>query len=262
MRFLKYIKLRSVFLSVILLSSYLLPNVAMSQDLPAEPQGHVNDYAHLLSSASQQQLETKLRNYRDTTTTVIVIASINSLNGVSIEEKATKLFNSWNLWQGNKNNGVLILIAKKEHKIRIEVGYGLEGAIPDVMAGRIIRNVLNPSFKKGNYYEGIDRATSIMIQLASGEFEGQLAERKSEKDDTASYIIFALFMFFVFYSSSRKGGGKGGKKRRGSLGSGGFIFLGGGGGGFGSGGGNSGGFGGFSGGGGFGSGGGGASGGW
>lgn len=237
----------------------------LAQDLPAQPTGHVNDFANMLNSSQKQQLETKLRNYRDTTTTVIAVATLKNLNGISIEETATTLFNEWNIWEGDKDNGVLILVAQQERKMRIEVGYGLEGAIPDVMAGRIIREILSPSFKKNAYYAGFDRASSALIQLASGEYTGQLADQNSSgfDSDTVSFIINLLFIIFVIYFSSRRkgGGGKGGKRRR-TLGPGGFIFLGGGGSGGGFGGGSGGGFGGFSGGGGFGSGGGGASGGW
>jgi uncharacterized protein len=251
------------FFITLLLALFLIP-IAEAQNLPTEPVGHVNDFADMLSSSERQQLEQKLRNYRDTTTTVVAIATLESLNGISIEETATTLFNEWNMWEDNKDNGVLILIAKQEQEMRIEVGYGLEGAIPDVMAGRIIREIMSPSFKKGDFYGGLDRATSAIIQLASGEFTGQLAkEQSSSKDnDTASFIIFLLFIAYVIYASARKGGGKrNDKRRRRTLGSGGFIFIGGGGfGGGSSGGGGS--FGGFSGGGGFGSGGGGASGGW
>jgi len=243
------------------LFALLIPTLLAAQDLPSKPVGHVNDFANMLTRPERQQLEQKLRNYRDTTTTVIAIATLQSLNGRSIEETATTLFNDWNMWQGNKDNGVLILVAQQERRMRIEVGYGLEGAIPDVMAGRIIREIISPNFKRGDFYAGFDRATSALIQLASGEFTGQLAESKSEENDMASFIIFILFVIFVVYSSSRKGGGRGnGKRRRRTLGPGGFIILGGGGG-FG-GGSSGGGFGGFSGGGGFGSGGGGASGGW
>jgi len=242
----------------------MLPALVMAQNLPSEPVGHVSDFADMLTTGERQQLEQKLRNYRDTTTTVVAIATLQSLNGISVDEAGTTLFNKWDLWQDDKNNGVLILIAKEERKMRIEVGYGLEGAIPDVMAGRIIREVLSPNFKRGNYYQGFDRATSAIIDLASGEFSGQLAESNSSEDnDMASFIIFILFVIFVVYSSARKGGGKrNGKRRRRTMGSGGFIFLGGGGGFGGGSSGGGGGFGGFSGGGGFGSGGGGASGGW
>ena len=250
------------FVITFLIALFLLPSLVSSQDLPSEPVGHVNDFAKMLTSGERQQLEQKLRNYRDTTTTVISVAILDNLGGISIEEAATTLFNDWKIWEDNKDNGVLIVIAQQERKMRIEVGYGLEGAIPDVMAGRIIREILTPNFKRSDYYGGLDRATSAIIQLASGEFQGQLAdEQTSDGSNTADFIIFLLFLFFVFYSSSRGGGkGRGKRKKRRTLGPGGFIFLGGGGG-F-SGGSSGGGFGGFSGGGGFGSGGGGASGGW
>lgn len=251
---------------VLFLLLLVLPGLSIAQNIPDEPVGHVNDFANFLTAGERQQLETKLRNYRDTTTTVIAIATINSLEGRSVQEVGTEVFNKWNMWEGDQNNGVLILISKEEHRIRIEVGYGLEGAIPDVMAGRIIRNVLTPAFRKGDYYAGLDRATTILIELARGEYEGNLTEEGggSGGSDWASFIVFLFFVIFVIYASSRKGGGRNGGKRRRTLGPGGFIFLGGGfgggsGGGFSSGGG---GFGGFSGGGGFGSGGGGASGGW
>ncbi len=257
-----FYKRLSVILNISLLTIFLVPMLVSAQDLPSEPVGHVNDFAKMLTSNERQQLEQKLRNYRDTTTTVISVATLKNLDGISIEEAATTLFNDWNMWEDNKDNGVLILIAEQDRQMRIEVGYGLEGAIPDVMAGRIIREILTPSFKKSDYHNGLDRATSALIQLASGEFEGELvAEDSSDDNSTADFIVFMLFLFFVFYASSR-GGGKGrgkGRKRR-TPGPGGFIFLGGGGG-FG-GGSSGGGFGGFSGGGGFGSGGGGASGGW
>lgn len=252
----------STILAISLLAIFCIPSLGSAQNLPSQPVGHVNDFAKMLTSNERQQLEQKLRNYRDTTTTVISVAILDNLGGISIEETATTLFNDWKMWEDNKDNGVLILIAQEERKMRIEVGYGLEGAIPDIMAGRIIREILTPSFKKSNYYGGLDRATSALIQLASGEFEGKLADNQSSEDgNTADFIIFLLFLFFVFYSSSRGGGkGRGKRRKRRTLGPGGFIFLGGG---SGFGGGSSGGgFGGFSGGGGFGSGGGGASGGW
>lgn len=253
-------RLKHLMLCVLFVVGIVMSSIA--QDLPSEPVGHVNDFAQMLSNTERQQLETKLRNYRDTTTTVIAVATLESLNGISIQETATTLFNKWNLWEEDKDNGVLILIAPNEREIRIEVGYGLEGAIPDVMAGRIIREIISPSFRKGDYYSGLDRATSAMIDLASGEYTGQLTEERSSQsnDDMLSFVIFILFIVFVVYSSSRRGGGGKGKGKRRTLGPGGFIFLGGGGG-FG-GGSSGGGFGGFSGGGGFGSGGGGASGGW
>jgi uncharacterized protein len=263
--------------SILLLSLFLLilPALSFAQKLPSglpdKPVGYVNDFAHMLSRGQQQRLDNKLRNYRDTTTTVIAIATINSLDGHNIQMVGTKLFSKWKLWQGHKDNGVLILIAKKERKIRIEVGYGLEGAITDLKAGEIIRNVMDPAFKKGKYYAGLNQATSVIIQLALGEYTGNLTKKRSSgRNNIASFIVFLLFIVFVIYSSSRGGRGEddgGPRRRRRTLGPAGFLLLGAGLGGFGRGmgggfGGGGGGFGGFGGMGGFGSGGGGAGGGW
>ncbi|MEX0608536.1 MAG: TPM domain-containing protein [Balneolaceae bacterium] len=229
--------------------------------LPERPTGMVNDFADMLSPSEERQLENKLSSYRDTTTNVIAIATIESLQNYPIEEIASTLFNNWRMWEGDRYNGVLILISEQDRGIKIEVGYGLEGAVPDIMANRIINDILTPSFRENNFYGGLDRATDILIDLAAGEFEGFPERQASDVDIPIDLIIF--FAILIFFLVSRKGGGKGG--RRHSLGSSGIIFYGGGFGGRsggGSGFGGGGGFGGFSGGGGFGSGGGGASGGW
>lgn len=252
--------IRIIARSFAILLLILTPFSLAAQDFPSQPVGMVNDFADIISSAEQQQLETKLRNYRDTTTNVLAIATLADLKGYDIQQVATKMFNEWRMWHEERYNGVLILIAPNERKMWIEVGYGLEGVITDAMAGRIVRNVLTPSFRKGDFYGGLDKATSIMIDLAEGEYEGSLSETGgSGEENIASTIIFILFIIYVIYSIFRRGGGGKGRRRR-TLGSGGFIYMGGGGG-FSSGGGG-GGFGGFSGGGGFGSGGGGAGGGW
>lgn len=229
--------------------------------LPERPRGMVNDYADMLSSSEENALENKLRNYRDTTTNVLAIATFESLEGYSRQEIATTLFNKWRMWEGERYNGVLILISEQDREIQIEVGYGLEGAIPDAMANRIYSDILVPNFRSGNVYSGLDRATDAMIQLAAGEFEGFPEMRKSDNDGIPIDLII-IFVIIIFFLISRGRGGKGGRRR--SLGSNGVIFFGSG---FGSGSGGSsfgggGGFGGFSGGGGFGSGGGGAGGGW
>ncbi|MEX0721790.1 MAG: TPM domain-containing protein [Balneolaceae bacterium] len=231
----------------------------LAQDfLPAQPSGMVNDYADILSASEERQLENKLKSYRDSTTNAFVIATFESLENYPREEIANTLFNNWRMWEGERYNGVLILISEQDREMQIEVGYGLEGAIPDIMANRIVNDILVPSFRQNDFYRGLDRATDVLIELAAGEFEG-MPERESSGGDIPIDLIifFAILLFFLF---SRKKGGKGG--RRHSLGSSGIIFYGGGFGGGAFGGGGGGGFGGFSGGGGFGSGGGGAGGGW
>lgn len=240
-----------------------LPSTIFAQDfLPEKPVGFVNDFADVLSDSEVRILENKLSNYRDTTTNAIVVATIESLEGYSIEEIATNLFNTWDIQYENRANGVLLLVSLNDRKLRIEVGYGLEGAIPDLIAGRIIDEIITPNFRNGSYFGGIDQATTAMMQLAAGEYEGNLTRERSNDDefDPFPIIIFIIIMILLF---TRRG------RRSRSYGPGGFIYWGGvgssnrwngGSGSSGFGGGGS--FGGFGGGGGFSSGGGGASGEW
>jgi len=232
---------------------------AFAQDFfPSQPTGMVNDFADMLTPSEKQRLETKLLSYRDTTTNPFVVATLESLQGYPIEDVAREMHNKWNIQYEERGNGVLILISEQDRAMRIETGYGMEGAIPDIMANRIINDVLTPSFRKGDFYGGIDHSIDIMIDLAAGEFEG-FPEQRSSSGEGFPIDVLIIFIIIIFILVTRGKGGKGG--RRHSLGSSGIIFYGGG---FGSGGGSSGGggFGGFGGGGGFSSGGGGASGGW
>lgn len=262
-------------LLILIPALFISLNIFAQDILPDNPRGFVNDYANMLSSSEINRLERKLSNYRDTTSNVIAIATIESLQGNSIEEVATLTFSKWALYEGNageRDNGVLLLISKGDRAFRIEVGYGLEGAITDAMSSRILNDILTPNFQQGNFYGGIDRATDAMIQLAAGEFEG-FPERRTSNGEGGSIpldVIILIVVIIIVLISRGRGGKHGGGKRTlsgsdvllwGLLSSGprrggGSSF----GGGFGSGGGSS--FGGFGGGGGFGSGGGGASGGW
>lgn len=245
----------------ILLLTLLIAAPLSAQDFPS-PTGHVNDFANLLGDREVQNLESKLRTYRDTTSNVIAIAIVESLQGLPREEVATTIFNEWRMWEGERQNGVLILVAPNEREMQIEVGYGLEGAVTDLQAGRIVDEILRPNFQQGNFYTGLERATTVLMQLGAGEYDA--VDRATEEDSGNFSFIVILIIFIIIYTLVRASGGKGGGRRgRHTLGSGGIVwggggFSGGGSGGFSGGGG----FGGFSGGGGFGSGGGGAGGGW
>ena len=234
-----------------------------TNELPQRPVGMVNDFGNLLTNQEEAILEQKLRNYRDTTSNVVAVAVLENLAGMPREEAATYLFNTWRMWEDERYNGVLILISVQERELQIEVGYGLEGAIPDVMANRIVQDILIPALQSGQVYQGLDRATSALIQLASGEYDAVEITRSSNKGFPIDILIILGLIFYFIISKGR--GGRGGGRTIGAMdvllwssflnsprGRGGF-----GGGGFGGGG-----FGGFSGGGGFGSGGGGAGGSW
>ena len=235
---------------------------------PPNPPRLVVDQANLLSPDQVQILERKLVAFNDSTSNQIAIVTINSLDEVPIEDYAVKLFRDWGIGGSKNNNGVLILVSKNDRKMRIEVGYGLEGAITDLQSNDIIENDLSPNFRSGDYYRGFDQAINSLEKAAVGEYKERGKVKEEEEGGGGGNVIgFIIILIIIFLIVGRgRGGGRGGGmvSRRGvspwiiasmlSGGRGGGF----GGGGFGGGGGG-GGFGGFGGGS---SGGGGASGGW
>lgn len=151
------------FLIVFLLGFFLVSLPIWAQDFP-EPTGHVNDFAQLLSSDYRQSLEQELVDFEEETTAEIAVVTIESLEGDSIEEYAVRLFEQWGIGKKEKDNGLLILIAKEDREMRIEVGYGLEPVITDGRAGRIIREKMRPAFREENYDQ-----TSFRRRSSSGE---------------------------------------------------------------------------------------------
>lgn len=243
-----------------------------AQQVPAPPSPPrlVNDLAQVLQPQEVAALEQKLVSYNDSTTSQIAVVTVPTLGGSEIADYAQKLYESWGIGSKNNNNGILVLVAIQERQARIQTGYGLEGAVPDALAKRIISNTLIPAFRQNQYYAGLDRATDQLIALAKGEYKADPAQtqrprgRRDRTGSGAGFWIIIGILVLVFLLRSRGGGG--GRGGRGGLG-GGFMppiifgdFSGGrgvfGGGGGGGGGGGFGGFGGGS------SGGGGASGSW
>ncbi|MFZ4564473.1 MAG: TPM domain-containing protein, partial [Bacteroidales bacterium] len=240
---------------------------ASAQDIPArpEPPRLVNDFAGILTSDEIQNLEQKLVSFNDSTSTQIVVVIVKSLNGYDYNEFAYKIGQAWGVGQKGKNNGAVLLVKPKypneKGEACIQTGYGLEGVIPDALAKRIVTNEMIPNFQNGNYYAGIDAATTAMISLAKGEYTAdQYAKRKDKKSSPYGLLIPIIIMAVVFtlIRGSRARGSSVGKSLPfwtafwllGSMGRGHSgswnDFSGGGGGGFGGGGG--GGFGGFGGG--------------
>ena len=117
--------------------------------IPAAPSGYVNDYANIIDENSKQQLEKELQLFAASTTNEITVVTIPSLDGDTIEHYATKLFESWKIGNAKNDNGVLLLISRDDRKLRIEVGYGLEGALPDILAQDIINNQITPCLNEG-----------------------------------------------------------------------------------------------------------------
>ncbi len=123
------------------------------------PPSLVVDYANIISAYDQKELNKKLITIDDSSSNQIVVAIVQSLNGEVIEDVALNTFREWGIGNKKTNNGVLLLIALDERKVRIEVGYGLEGAIPDITAKDIIERDIKPAFKQGHYFSGINHAS-------------------------------------------------------------------------------------------------------
>ncbi|MBZ6075654.1 YgcG family protein [Microvirga sp. WGZ8] len=239
----------------------LFPVLALAQSVPALT-GRVVDAANLLKPDEKATLEAKLKAHEDKTSDQVVVATVPSLDGLEVEEYANRLFRQWKLGQGDKNNGALLLVAPKERKVRIEVGYGLEGALTDALSKVIITTAIAPQFQKGNFAGGINAGVDAMLSILTGDAEewqrrAQVREDESDSIDPWVAIVVMVFLFIIISSIVRDARGRPLRRGRGGP----WIIPTGGGWSGGSGGGWSGGGGGFSGGGGS-SGGGGASGSW
>jgi len=165
----------------------------------------VTDVAGILSPQEKQALESKLVLIDDSSSNQIAVVILTTLDGNPIEEYATKLFRTWGIGNKKTNNGILLLIAVQDKKIRIEVGYGLEGAIPDITSINIIDNDLKPAFRSGAYYEGIDKATDDIAKAAVGEYKVARAKKPIGKNNGALLMIIVFVIILVL-----RGGGGGG----------------------------------------------------
>lgn len=171
-----------------------------------------NDFAGLVSKYDADNLERELIALDDSTSNQIVVITVPSLNGEVIEDLAINTFRSWGIGNKKTNNGVLLLIAKEDKKIRIEVGYGLEGTIPDIVAGQIIREDLKPAFQQGNYLSGIQQAIKHLSKAAVGEYKTKREKTKGIGGGSILLIIFILFIILMIIGNS--GGGNSGYANR------------------------------------------------
>lgn len=138
--------------------------------------GRVTDNAQILSQEASRSLTEKLKEHEDRTGNQVVVLTIPTLNGEIIEDYAVKVFNEWKLGQRNKDNGILILVVPNDRQMRIEIGYGLEGTITDGTAGQIIRSVMTPRFKNGDFDGGITEGARVVMDVLNGGILPDLAD--------------------------------------------------------------------------------------
>jgi uncharacterized protein len=166
---------------------------AYSLDVP-RLQGYVNDYAGMISPSAKSRIEEELRAFEQSDSTQIVILTIPSLEGENLEEFSIKVGETWKIGQQGKDNGVLFIVSNRERKIRIEVGRGLEGILTDLMAGRIIDQVIKPRFKQGDFDGGFTAGVSALIDATRGEFQAEQRPAQRRQSGFPPFLTFLMFL--------------------------------------------------------------------
>lgn len=202
---------------LLILSALLLAAATLWAQIPApmQPARLVNDFAGLLTPDRQAALERKLVDFDRETSTQIAIVTVTDLAGYDGVDFAQRLHEQWGVGGRGKDNGIVVLVKPRNDagsgQAAISVGYGLEGVVPDITAGRIIDNEMLPAFREGDWYRGLDAATEVLMRLTRGEFT---ADEYAGGDSGVIWAALFGFGFFVLIAmliarSHRRGGGNG-----------------------------------------------------
>jgi len=190
-------------------------------EIPKKPseQTSVYDYISLLTEQQKGFLEQKLIRYSDSTSTQIVVAIIKSTKGEDINFLGAQWGQKWGIGQADKDNGVLILLARGDRRIAINTGYGVEGSLTDAMSRRIVQNVIIPEFKQDDYYGGLNKGTDAIFQVLNGEFKEERTFENLQVFPLDSILPFIIFFVILIILSrrNRRGGGRNGGKRSAGL---------------------------------------------
>ena len=222
-------------------------SIADALEVPALS-ARVNDHAGVLSTSDRQKLEQKLAAYEQATGHQFGLLTLPTLDGDPIEDFSIRAVEKWKLGAKGRDDGLLLIVVVNDRKMRIEVGYGLEGEVTDAFSARVLREVLQPAFRANQYAAGIDRAFELLMAKAEGIAVGPArATRVNKGAGLVPMVVLILIGLFIFSRFFGGGGGGGGRRRGGVVflpggfggggGGGGFFGGGGGGGGFGGGGG-------------------------
>jgi len=201
----KKLKIIMRFIFSLLIPILIAPGI-FAQDLPEPmvPLRLVNDFTGLLSEQEQITLNDKLLAFNNETYTQIYVVTYNDLQGFDINDYGQRLAQKWEIGQQGKDNGILVLVSPEARRVTIQTGYGMEGAVPDAVASRLINEVITPEFKQSQYYAGLDSVTSVLMSLTRGEFTADQYMKKSNRANTPGVIfgLFILFMFIMVISSA------------------------------------------------------------
>jgi len=201
--------MKKKFIFSVIIAFALAAFTAFAVDVPFLT-GRVTDNAQILSDETRKAVTANLKAHEEKTTNQIAVLTVPTLDGVSIEEYAVTVFNTWKLGQKGKDNGILLIVAPKDRKLRIEVGYGLEGTMTDGIAGSIIRNAITPFFKNNDYDRGIDEGVRAIINVLEGgqaptetAKSGEEVKKSSALDlevadiSVTEKILFGAFIFGI-----------------------------------------------------------------
>lgn len=170
---------------------------------------YANDFTNTLSNSELYTFNTALKKFDDSTSNQIVFLMISALNGASLEDFTFQTATKNQIGSKKNNNGILFFVAKDDRKMRIEVGYGLEGILPDALTSSIIRNEVRPYFKQGDYYSGIAAGINAILLATRGEYQGD-GGKKGKGTGTGIPFIFLIIFFIILATIFRKGGRGGG----------------------------------------------------
>ncbi|HEY8124566.1 MAG TPA: TPM domain-containing protein [Methylocystis sp.] len=174
--------------------------------------GRVVDQANIIAPSTKSAIETKLKDLEEKSGIQLVVASVDSLDGLDVETYANGLFRAWKLGEAKKNNGVLFLVAPNERKMRIEVGYGLEGTLTDALSKIILTSAVAPRFKARDYGAGIERGVEGIIEVLSGDSAEWTKRARGPQsttfDELSPLIFFALFLFIMVWMARSARGGR------------------------------------------------------
>lgn len=189
----------SAFKNILIVGLLFLPTAFIhALDIPAPTQNYVNDWAEMITPQTEQMLEQQLREVKRTSSQQILVITLPSLEGDSLEDFSIRLVQKWKPGQAGLDNGVLLLVFKEDRAIRIEVGYGLEGVLTDAVTSQIIREEISPRFREGKYDEGFTAALQQIVKLANTEQPKNIPRPALEKQ-WGLLILWALVLGLVLF---------------------------------------------------------------
>ena len=202
------------FFTGLALAALMLSSPLFAANVPTL-KGRVNDYAKIIRDSDEREIEEYLAGVEQACGAQIAVLTMPSLDGEDIASFAIKVADKWKLGDKEKDNGAILLVAYAEHDLRIEVGDGLEGSLTDAKCGLILRNVVVPEFKNGNYSAGIRKGVMNMGAIASGD-ESAVSKSVREGEDNSSndlVPVFAILVWLIFVVSMISANARRGRRR-------------------------------------------------